>query len=259
MFNSLVSIIMPAYNAEKYISEAIESVISQTYENWELIVIDDCSTDNTKNIIEIYQNTDERIKPIYLTKNSGKPSKAKNHGLKIAVGNFIAFLDSDDIWMPEKLAKQVEVMQKNNSYGLCYTGGFWIDEQGNKIKSFLPRYRNGDVFYKMLKHYELNNQSVFITKEALLNTLGQFNETITIGEDYNLFMHIMKTYKTCSIQEHLIKYRIHGGAITKKTRRVSDGVLITIKELKLFQKFPIYTIVTYLKAIRFKYVKKTWK
>ena len=257
--NVLVSIIMPAYNAERYIARAIDSVLQQSFSAWELIIIDDCSSDATKNIIETYQNNDKRIKPIYLSNNGGRPSIAKNFGLKRAIGKYVAFLDSDDIWMAEKLAKQVEVMQKDSNCGLCYTGGFWIDEQGSQIKSFLPRYRSGNLFYKMLKRYELNNQSVLITKQALLNTLGKFNETIIIGEDYNLFMHIMSTYKTCSIQEYLIEYRIHSNAITKKTRRVSDGVLVTLKELKLFQKFPIYAILTYLKAIRFKYMKKIWK
>ena len=259
VMHTLVSIIMPAYNAEKYIAEAIDSVLQQSFSAWELIIIDDCSSDATKNIIVTYQNNDKRIKPIYLSKNGGRPSIAKNFGLKKAIGKYIAFLDSDDIWMPEKLAKQVEAMQQNSNCGLCYTGGFWIDKQGNQIKSFLPRYRSGNLLYKMLERYELNNQSVLITKQALMSTLGGFNEAIIIGEDYNLFMHIMNTYKTCSIQEHLIKYRIHSNAITKKTRRVSDGVLVTIKELKLFQKFPFYAILTYLKAIRFKYITKTWK
>jgi teichuronic acid biosynthesis glycosyltransferase TuaG len=257
--NPLVSVVMPAYNAEKYIFEAIQSVVNQTYQNWELIVVDDCSTDNTKAIIETFANQDKRIKPIYLDKNGGKPSIVKNVGLKKVSGEYIAFLDSDDVWMKEKLEIQIIAMQTKRAYGLCYTGGYWIDSLGQKIKSFLPQYDSGQLFKKMLRRYEINNQSVMITKQALENTLTQFNEVITIGEDYNLFMHILSKYDAIVIKQYLIKYRIHEDAITKRKKRVSDGVLVTLKELDLFSKFPLYAIFTYLKAIRFKYLRKKWQ
>jgi glycosyltransferase involved in cell wall biosynthesis len=250
---------MPAFNSEDYIQEAIESVLNQDYKNLELIVIDDASTDATKKIIENYVSQDNRIVPVYATQNGGKPSKAKNLGLKKARGEYIAFLDSDDLWLDSKLQKQVELMEKNSKYGLCYTGGYWIDENGDTIKSFLPRYSNGHLLKMMLKKYEINNQSVLIRKEVLSNTIKEFNETITIGEDYNLYMHIISKYEIVAIKEHLIKYRIHKNAITKNKKRVTDGVLVTLKELNLFEKHPLYTMITYLKAIRFKYIKKRWK
>ena len=189
--NPLVSVIMPAYNVQKFISEAIESVLNQTYKHWELLIVDDCSTDDTKKIIETFVNQDERIKPVYLGKNGGKPSIAKNYALKKVVGKYIAFLDSDDIWMSNKLELQVNIMEENSKFGLCYTGGYWIDEYGKEIKKFLPSYSNGNLLKSMLKRYEINNQSVLITKKALDDTLGLFNQNITIGEDYNLFMHII--------------------------------------------------------------------
>ena len=257
--NPLVSVIMPAYNAKKYIHEAIESVINQTYQNWELIVVDDCSTDGTKKIIETFACQDERIKPIYIDKNGGKPSIAKNFALRHVVGKYIAFLDSDDIWILNKLALQVKIMEENIQYGLCYTGGYWIDEFGNEIKKFSPRYSNGYLLKNMLQRYEINNQSVMITTKALNDTIGLFNESITIGEDYNLFMHTVAKYEVVSIKKYLIKYRIHNNAITKSKKRVSDGVLVTLKELNLFRKYPMYALVTYLKAIRFKYIEKSWK
>lgn len=103
--NNLVSIIMPAYKVAEYIEESIESVLSQTYQTWELIIVDDCSPDTTREVISKHASRDKRIKPIFLKKNSG-PAVARNEGLKFARGRWIAFLDSDDIWIPKKLSVQ---------------------------------------------------------------------------------------------------------------------------------------------------------
>jgi teichuronic acid biosynthesis glycosyltransferase TuaG len=109
--NNLVTIIMPAYKAAKYIEESIESVLSQTYQTWELIIVDDCSPDATREIISKYASRDKRIKPIFLKKNSG-PAVARNEGLKFARGRWIAFLDSDDIWISNKLSLQKKFQLK---------------------------------------------------------------------------------------------------------------------------------------------------
>ena len=108
-----VSIITPSYNSERYISETIDSVINQTYENWEMLIIDDSSTDNSINIISDYCSSENRIKLIKLEENGGA-AVARNRGIKEAEGRFIAFLDSDDLWHPEKLEKQLEKMVKKN-------------------------------------------------------------------------------------------------------------------------------------------------
>ena len=113
MIDDLVSIIMPAYNAEKYIEEAIQSVLKQTYTNWELIIVNDCSTDKTEQIIKKYQEQDQRIRLCSLTKNQGV-ANARNTAIKNAVGRYLAFLDSDDIWLHEKLEKQIDFMKVNN-------------------------------------------------------------------------------------------------------------------------------------------------
>lgn len=112
MIDDLVSIIMPAYNAEKYIEEAIQSVLKQTYTNWELIIVNDCSTDKTEQIIKKYQEQDQRIRLCSLIKNKGV-ANARNTAIKNAVGRYLAFLDSDDMWLPEKLEKQINFMKKN--------------------------------------------------------------------------------------------------------------------------------------------------
>lgn len=260
--NPLVSIVMPAYNAEKYIVSSIESVIRQTYTNWELIVIDDFSTDSTVKIVQNFLRNENRIKLIQRDANSGKPSIAKNEALKHVNGVYIAFLDSDDLWMKDKLDIQISLMESHKHVGLTYTGGYWIDSLDNTIKKFMPRYECGYNLRNQLRRYEINNQSVVITKNALDKALKKFNENITIGEDYNLFMNISALYESCTIKEYLVKYRIHENAITKRKKQITDGVLVTLKELNkkynIKVKYPLFYFLTYLKAIRFKYIKKNW-
>ena len=115
LVNNLVSIITPAYNAEKYIKDTIASVIAQTYTNWEMIIVDDSSNDNTNEIIKEYQQKEKKIRLITLLKNQGV-ANARNIAIQNARGRYIAFLDSDDIWEKEKLEKQINFMRKNNVY-----------------------------------------------------------------------------------------------------------------------------------------------
>ncbi|MGB4386964.1 MAG: glycosyltransferase family 2 protein, partial [Caldicoprobacterales bacterium] len=122
----LVSIITPAYNCEKYIGETIESVLKQSYENWELIIVDDCSTDNTKSVVEEYIKRDKRIKYYSLDVNSGA-AVARTKAMELASGEYIAFLDSDDLWMPNKLEKQISFMKANN-YNFTCTSYEQVDE-----------------------------------------------------------------------------------------------------------------------------------
>lgn len=129
--NELVSIITPSYNCAKSVEETIQSILSQTYTNWELLFQDDCSTDNTKEIVTKYAEKDLRIKYECNAKNSGA-AITRNNALRRAKGKWIAFLDSDDIWLPEKLEKQMKFMQDNN-YHFSYTGYCEINEQSKEI------------------------------------------------------------------------------------------------------------------------------
>ena len=127
--NDLVSIIMPSYNTATYIKETIESVLAQYYQNWELLIVDDCSSDNTDEIINLFH--DPRIRYFKNDKNSGA-AVSRNRALREAKGRFIAFLDSDDLWMPQKLEKQISFMEKNG-YAFSYTNYEEIDINGNRM------------------------------------------------------------------------------------------------------------------------------
>ncbi len=125
--NELVSIITPSYNTEKYIEDTIKSVLAQTYQNWEMIIVDDCSTDNTDEVVMPYL-ADSRIRYLKNEKNSGA-AMSRNYALREAKGKWIAFLDSDDIWVPEKLEKQIDFMEKGG-FHFSYTAYAEMDENG---------------------------------------------------------------------------------------------------------------------------------
>ena len=130
--NDFVSVIIPVYNSAKYIGKTLESVLYQTYKKIEIILIDDCSTDNSRHIIEQYRNMYDNI--IYkLQERNGGAAVARNTALKIAKGRYVAFLDSDDLWYPKKLEKQLKLMKQKNA-AICYTAIEMIDEDGNLIK-----------------------------------------------------------------------------------------------------------------------------
>ena len=134
--NNLVSIIMPAYNAELYIASAIESILGQTYQSWELLVVNDASSDSTGKIVEDIKQKDSRIR-LFTNKSNQGIAESRNLALENARGKFIAFLDSDDLWMPDKLSKQVDFMNRNNSY-ISYSGYKRINEHGQRLGTVMP-------------------------------------------------------------------------------------------------------------------------
>ena len=146
MIDNLVSIIMPSWNTGKFIAESIQCVVDQTYSNWELLIVDDCSTDNTDEVVKPFLN-DTRIKYFKNEKNSGA-ALTRNRAMREAQGEWIAFLDSDDLWTADKLEKQVAFM-KENGYSLSYTEYEKIDEEGKPLNIYVsgPRVVNKRKMY----------------------------------------------------------------------------------------------------------------
>ena len=158
----LVSIIMAAYNAEKTIEQAIDSVLSQTYTNFELLVVNDCSKDRTAELVKGIAATDGRVRLISNVKNSGV-SYTRKHGLEEANGSWIAILDSDDAWAPEKLEKQIELQNRTNA-DLLFTGSAFMDADGHPIDWYL--HAPAEVTYRqLLKQNVLSNSSALVRKE----------------------------------------------------------------------------------------------
>lgn len=220
----LVSIIMPAYNCENFISHAIDSVISQTYKNWELIVVDDCSIDRTAEIVKEYIKKDCRIQYYKLDKNSGA-AMARNKAIELAKGKYIAFLDSDDIWFPEKLRKQISFMEKNN-YGFTCTSYTKIDEQGNYLNRTIIAKPKMD-YNGILKTCPGNSTVIYNAQK-----LGKFNiPNIKKSNDYVLWLQIIKKENYLyGITEPLGSHRIRNGSIS------SNKVSLVMYHWKIYRR-----------------------
>lgn len=199
MEEGLVSIIMPSYNTAQYIRESIQSVLNQTYQNWELIIVDDCSTDNTDEIVTSIK--DERIKYYHNDKNRGA-AISRNRALREAKGRWIAFLDSDDLWMPEKLEKQISFME-NNGYSFSYTNYEEIDVDGNStsVKVTGPKKvtKTG-----MFNYCWLGCLTVMYDR----NIIGLIQiEGIKKNNDYAMWLKVCKEADCYLLDENLGKYR----------------------------------------------------
>lgn len=205
--NNLVSIITPSYKSERFISETLESVLAQTYQNWEMIIVDDCSPDNANEIIGKYTKKDSRIKLIKLEKNGG-PANTRNEGIKQAEGKYIAFLDSDDIWLPTKLEKQISFMEKKQLL-LSYSSYHTIDEYGNRINT--RNVKEYIDYTDMLKSNHIGN----LTGIYDCSELGKVYMDNVGHEDYTLWLKIMKKVGSAhGIVEPLAEYRIFSSSIS---------------------------------------------
>jgi len=201
------SILMNCYNCQNDVKKAIESVFSQTYQNWEIIFIDNCSTDKS---FEIAQSFGEKVK-IYQTPKLIPLGEARNFGLKYCDGEFLAFLDTDDIWLPKKLELQNSIFQNKPDVKLIYGGAIWIDEVDNKIGELIPKFSN-DYFKQNLLRYEINMQSVAIRNDGKI----QFRDSHQFSPDFDLFMKIISNSKTEIIPNAIVKYRKLGNSLTSK-------------------------------------------
>jgi len=209
MDEDLISIIMPAYNAEKYIAESIESVIKQTYQNWELIIIDDGSTDRTAEMVNNFKS-DRRIK--YFYQSNGKQGKARNLGIKKSTGEYIAFLDADDKWASEKLSIQMTFLSADHMIDLLFSQGYSVED--DLIKDYnvcvkdLWDQRDVSTF---IDQNQIPILSVLVRKDALTK-VNNFSESENIQnvEDYHLWLKLLiHGCKFKSIPDRLFYYRIH--------------------------------------------------
>ncbi len=231
----LVSIITPLYNSEKYIGETIESVLNQTYKNWEMLIIDDCSKDNGVKIVNNYILKDKRIKLFRNEKNEGV-SFSRNRAIDLSQGKYIAFLDSDDLWKKEKLEKQISFMEKNN-IDLSYTGYEKINTDGSlrgEIK--VPK----KIDYKEL----LKNCLIgFLTAIYLKEKFEIYRFKKTKAEDYIFWLEIFKQIDYAyGIQESLAYYRVSNNS---RSSNKLDIVKFHWKIYREYEKLNFFKAVYY--------------
>lgn len=207
MAEPLVSVIIPNYNYSRYIREAIDSVLAQTHSQIEIIVVDDGSTDDSRNVIESYGS---RVRPVF-QQNSGV-SAARNRGAKVSAGRFLAFLDADDVWLPEKAAKQLEAFGRGDDIGLVHVGLTEIDAAGNLGKTVLEG-MEGDVVDEMLlfeRPVILGGGSGYMVRRELFDAVGGFDEQLSTSADWDLAFQVACRSKVGFVPEPLLLYRVHG-------------------------------------------------
>lgn len=215
MVDGLVSVIMPTYNCAEFIAETINSINAQTYKHWELIIVDDKSTDNTKEVVERYQKEHENILYHCLENNSGA-AVARTEAMKLANGQYMAFCDSDDIWYPEKLEKQLKFMQKNGHAFSC-TAYEQIDEEGKKLGVVLKPKQKCD-YNRLLLDCPVGNSTVMYD----VSVMGKFEvPNIRKRNDDALWLQMLKKEKYIwGISETLMGYRIRSNSISSNKLKV---------------------------------------
>ena len=209
MNEPLVSIITPVYNAERFLSDTIKSVQNQTYKNWEMLLVDDCSKDNSAQIIKEFQKYDDRIKYIKLEKNSGA-SVSRNTGIKNAKGRFIEFVDSDDIWKPEKLEVQVKYMLENN-LGFTFTSYRYMKEDG-ELTNKVAKAPSKINYNGLLKNTIIGCSTVVIDTDIV-----EYFEMPLVrrGQDTATWLQILRKEKYAyGIDKDLVDYRLVGESLS---------------------------------------------
>jgi glycosyltransferase involved in cell wall biosynthesis len=220
-----VSVIMPAYNSAKYIAEAIDSVLAQTYPMLEIIVVDDGSTDSTGEIVKKYvekqrnKETKRQIRYIY-QENKG-PAAARNNGIRAAKGGYIAFLDSDDIWLTEKIELQMAKFGEDDSYSMIHTGRIRIGLDGAVQPAKAYEVQDGFIFEKLLMTNFICT-STSLVKKTCFDEVGLFDEDSNICEDYDMWLRISVNHKIGLIKQPLIKYRINQNGHCRSNIKVSS-------------------------------------
>jgi glycosyltransferase involved in cell wall biosynthesis len=218
--NPKVSVIIPTYNRAHLIDKAIKSVLNQTYQDYEIIVVDNASTDNTKEVVKGFNNF--KIRYIYYCDNRGS-SVARNVGIRASQGEFIALLDSDDEWLPEKLDRQVEVLQNESpEVGVVYSDVLYIDENSKNMNRKLcnPK-KEGYIYEDLLGGNCVGTPSALLIKKECFHRFGLFDDLLKYHEDWDMWIRIAKYYRFVFIEVPLVKYRLH-------SNRISENLELTI-------------------------------
>lgn len=224
-----ISVIMNCYNSDEYLREAINSVYAQTYKDWEIIFWDDASVDSSPEIAKSY---DEKLKYF----RGGKASslgEARNWAIGKARGKYIAFLDCDDIWLPDKLEKQVPLFEKDSRVGLVFSDAIYFNKRGDSHRVHKNKNPSeGNVFSEYLKEYSVPLVTSMVRRDALRGLSDIFDKRFGFIEEMDLFLRIMHDWKVAYVGEVLAKYRMH-----EKSWTFSHGMFFPEEKEILIEKF----------------------
>lgn len=232
----LVSVIIPCYNAEKFVEQAVRSIMEQTYQNLEIICINDCSKDSTGTILRKLAKEDSRIVCVENEENLKLP-KTLNKGITLAKGEYIARMDADDISLPERIEKQIKFMLSHNDIDIVGCNSQHIDEYGNirAYRTYMP-IEHRKIAKQMTWKCVLVHPSV-LAKKSFFEDVGGFNEQLSYAEDYELWISaIIKSKKMANLQDILLHYRIHSSQMTSNQFNANHAKIIRSFLLQAFKK-----------------------
>lgn len=226
MKEASISIVTPAYNAERFIAETIKSVQAQTCRDWEMLVADDCSEDRTRDVVRELAAEDERVKLITLERNSG-PAMARQAAVNVARGRFVAFLDSDDLWLQEKLERQLDFMQSLGA-ALSFTAFRRMSADGSRLGRLMhvPPH---------LTYHQLLGNTAIATSTAMIDRgrTGPFRMVKTYYDDFALWLEITRRgFAAFGLDEDLMRYRVLGGSVSRNKGRSALMVWRTYREVE---------------------------
>lgn len=218
-----ISIVIPAYNSAKFLPAVIQSVLEQTYKYWELLVIDDGSTDNTAALVNEYCQLDSRIRLI--SKENGGVSSARNLGVELSNAELIAFLDSDDLWLPDKLSVHVDYMDTHPEVGVSFARVELIDSEGKstgKLTANIFKDLQSHVFFYTNPTVTTSN---VVIRKSIFQSLGGFDKAIKYSEDIDLLFRIavQSDLKIEGIDKVLIQYRLHSSGLSSDIMKMKEG------------------------------------
>ncbi len=221
-----VTVVISAYNAMTYLPETLDSVLKQTFSDFEVLIINDGSTDG---IIEwASQIADSRIKPIS-QENQGLPG-ARNTGIAHAQGEYIAFLDADDLWEPTKIEKQVQCFQANSNAGVVYTWTLLVDEYGKPTGRIFASHAEGNVWIHLLETDVISNGSSAMVRRDCFEVVGLFDRTLTSAEDLDMWLRLAVQYPFAVVKEPLTLYRQYSTSMSKNRQRMFQNLQTVIEK-----------------------------
>ncbi len=227
MNNPTVSVVIPTYNRARILPRAVKSVTSQTFEDWELLIVDDGSADDTEKVVASFG--DPRIHLIRHEHNRGQ-SAARNTGIEAARGTYVSFLDSDDEWLPEKLAKEVAAFAAGGeTVGLVYCGKELWDPEDRLLVRRLPEIQ-GDVYDQMLVRDFIGSCSRVALRKSVLKVIGGFDQSLPSYEDWDLWLRAAKVAKVAGVAEILVRRHVGGEQISESLRTIFEGRRIVVEK-----------------------------
>lgn len=204
MAKPIVSVVIPVHSKGLFIKNSVDSVLKQSFQDFEIIIVDNSEMNNIRHVLDTYE--DNRI--MYFCKEKIGLNAARNFGIKKSNGQYIALLDADNVWLPEKLEKQVDILEKKPDIGLVYCGTILIDENNNIIDEEPLVTRKGYIFNRLVINNFLHNASVAVFRKECLEKTGMFDETIEKMTDWEFYLRFSINYKFWGLEERLVQYRI---------------------------------------------------